>query len=89
MGNTTLSHGAGAKDRFQKAEMAVTRKEMNSKRIRLECQQLELVEKLRVKFDDDTFRKLNIVNQHIEVAESRAKGEWIRGNFPVIVGFKI
>ena len=89
MGNTTLSHGGGARDRFQKAEMAETRSAMNSKREKLECQQLELLEKLRVKFDDDTFRKLNIVNQHIEVAESRAKGEWIRGNFPVIVGFKI
>ena len=75
MGNTTLSHGGGAKDRFQKAEMAVTRKEMNSKRIGLEFQQAELLEQLRVKFNNDTFRKLNIVNQHLEVAESRAKGE--------------
>ena len=89
MGNTTLSRGGGAKDRFQKAEMAVIRNEMNSKRLRLEVQQIELTAQLRDKFDYDTFRKLNIVNQHIEVAESRAKGEWIRGNFPVIVGFKI
>jgi len=74
MGNTTLSHGGGAKDRFQKAEMAETRKGMNSKRIRLEFQQAELLEKLQTKFDDDTFRKLNVVNQHLQVADSRAKG---------------
>jgi len=64
--------------------MAVVRKEMNSKQVRLELQQTELKEKLRVKFDNDTFRKLNIVNQHLEVAESRAKGEWVRGYFPKI-----
>jgi len=81
MGNTTLSHGGGARDRFQKTEMAGVKREMNSKLAGLELQQFELMEKLSVKFDDDTFRKLNIVNQHLEVAESRAKGEWIRGNF--------
>jgi len=84
MGNTTLSHGGGAKDRFQKAEMAGIKKEMNSKRARLEADQAELIEKLCDKFDNDTFRKLNIVNQHLEVNESRAKGEWVRGNFPQI-----
>jgi len=84
MGNTTLSHGGGAKDRFQKAEMALVRREMNSKQVRLDLRQAELKEKLRLKFDDDTLRELNIVNQHLEVAESRAKGEWVRGYFPQI-----
>ena len=85
MGNTTLSHGGGAKNRFEKAEMKAIRSEMTLKQFTLEAKQKELIAQLAKGFDNDTFRKLNVVNHNIEVAASRLKGEWLHGNFPQIV----
>ena len=81
MGNTTLSHGGGAKDRFEKAEMKAIRNEMSLKQIKLEEKQKELIAQLAMGFDNDLFRKLNVVNHNLQVAESRKKGEWLHGNF--------
>ncbi|MCX7100090.1 MAG: hypothetical protein NTX38_00980 [Methylobacter sp.] len=88
MGNTTLSHGGGAKDRFEKAEMKAIRSEMMTKQIDLDKRQAELIAQLAKGFDNDTFRKLNVVNHNIEVAASRLKGEWIHGNFLQIASTK-
>jgi len=81
MGNTTLSHGGGAKDRFEKAELKAIRNEMSLKQFTLEAKQKELIAQLAKGFDNDLFRKLNVVNHNLEVAESRKKGEWLHGNF--------
>jgi len=88
MGNTTLSHGGGAKDRFEKAEMKAIRHEMTLKQITLEAKQSNLLAQLSKGFNNDIYRQLNVVNHNIEVVESRLKGEWLHGNFLQIASVK-
>jgi hypothetical protein len=38
--------------------------------------QAKLTAKLEEQFDNETYRKLNLVNYHIEVAKQRNKGKW-------------
>ena len=69
-------------DRFIKSAMSDLRKEMTLKIEKLKKEQKELMESLNSRFDCDEFRRLNIINQHLQVAESRRKGDWVRGDFP-------
>ncbi|HEY3389991.1 MAG TPA: hypothetical protein VGK38_10500 [Prolixibacteraceae bacterium] len=82
MSNSLLYVGQGARDKFTKAAMIETRRDMERKIWALETKQNDLIDKLKESFDIDSFRNLNIVNHHIEVAKSRKRGEWMYGNYP-------
>ena len=60
------------------------RKEMTGKLEQLYIDQAKIEKQLSGSFNIEDFRKLNIINHRIEVATSRLKGEWLRGNFPQI-----
>jgi len=73
-----------SRDRFNGAMKTEIRREMKEKLEQLFMVQEELTDKLMVKFSDDEFRKLNIINHHIEVTASRLRGEWLYGSFPTL-----
>ena len=75
-----MNSKSGARDRFTASVMYDIRKKMTSKLTRLYSEQCELTEKLKSGFDNDTYRQLSIVNQHIEVATVRKRGEWLFGD---------
>lgn len=77
MGTNYLS---GSRDRFTASVMYDIRKKMTTRIGTLRKEQEELTEKLKTGFDNDIYRQLSIVNQHIEVAMVRKKGEWLFGN---------
>lgn len=76
------SNGPGSNDRFMKTVLSDVRKEMTLRIERLQKEQTALTISLHKRFDGDEFRRLNIVNQHILVAYSRRRGEWVRGDYP-------
>ena len=84
MSNSIIYSAHGSRDKFTASLMVDVRKEMNIKLASFRKDQAELVASIAVKFDNDQYRKLSIVNHRIEVAESRLKGEWLRGSFPQI-----
>jgi hypothetical protein len=49
---------------------------------RLRVKQTELLAKLNTGFDYETYKKLNLLNQHIECAEVRSEGKWTTGDYP-------
>ena len=71
-----------ATNRFTKSIMAGLRKEMDLKIEALDREQAKLMEALNSGFNADDFRRLNIVNQHLQVANSRRKGDWLKGDYP-------
>ena len=75
-----LFQAKGTRDRYTASVMFDLRGEMNRKIGLLQTEQARLVTLLNEGYDDDAFRRLNIVNQHIDVAISRRKGEWLRGS---------
>ena len=81
MGNETT----GAVNRYTKSIMVDLRKELGGKIAALEGEQHRLIMELHESFDNDKFRRLNIVNQHLNVANSRRRGEWMRGDYPECV----
>lgn len=82
MSDSTLYSHLTNSDRFEKSVMMDVRKEMTLRIERLQRQQEALTKSLNKRFDVDEYRRLNIVNQHILVASSRRKGDWVRGDFP-------
>jgi len=72
----------GAIDRYNKSVLVDMRKEMTRKIEALESEQTRLIEALNGGFTNEDFRRLNIVNQHLQVAASRRKGEWLKGDHP-------
>ena len=72
-------------DRYTKSVMVDLRKELVGKIAVLEAEQERLIKELNSSFDCDKFRRLNIVNQHLHVANSRRNGEWLKGDYPEYV----
>jgi hypothetical protein len=52
---------------------------MSEKLKGLREKQAKLMSKLDSGFDYEAFKELNIVNQHIDVAEERKAGKWLSG----------
>lgn len=80
MGNTK-----GSRNRYDVEILSDLRQEMESKLDALRIDQARLVKALELGFNDNDYRKLNIVNHRIEVATIRQKGDWLHGDFPEIV----
>ena len=74
----------GSRDRFTASITRDIRKEMIGKIDHLRAEQKRIEKELSESFDIGEFRRLNIINHHIEVATSRLRGEWLNGNFPAI-----
>lgn len=55
----------------------------------LRGRQVTLMAKLKIKFDENTFRELNLINQKIEAAKARQEGEWSKMNYAQTVSNKI
>jgi hypothetical protein len=55
--------------------------EMELKLNGLLAKEKELTEKLEARFDEDTFRALNIIAHKIEVTELRKEGGWLDGDY--------
>lgn len=71
-----------SKDRFISSVLFDVRKEMTLKLEKLQQEQTRLTIALDKQFNVEDFRALNIVNQHIQVACSRRRGDWVRGDYP-------
>ena len=82
MDTNELHQPHGSKDRFVAAVMVDVRKEMTLRIERLQKEQTALTISLANRFDIDQYRRLNIVNQHLLVAFSRRRGDWVRGDYP-------
>ena len=82
MSDNNLYQPQGSRDRFVAAIMVDIRKEMSTRILELQKEQTRLTIALSEKFNTDDYRKLNIVNQHIQVACSRQRGDWVRGDYP-------
>ena len=72
----------GTNDRFISRVMLDVRKAMDIKIKNLQKEQASLTISLAKKFDCDEYRRLSIVNQHLQVAYSRRKGDWVKGDHP-------
>ncbi len=75
----------GSRNRYDAEILTDLRKEMSAKLDTLRAEQGELVAILKLGFDNEVFRKLNIVNHRIEVATIRHKGDWMHGSYPQYV----
>ena len=82
MSNNELYPPQGSRDRFVAAVMIDIRKVMSLKILALQKEQTRLTQSLAKYFDPDDYRKLNLINQHILVACSRRRGDWVKGNYP-------
>lgn len=85
MGNDITKNAGVGSDRFTKSVMVDLRKQMALKLEALRLDQARLKGELERSFSVDTYRKLNIINQHIEVTSERLKGKWLKGDYPQFV----
>lgn len=78
----TIYQNNFSRDRYTTGVMTELRREMKAKIKCLRSEQAAIVDDLNTAFSDNSYRKLNVINHKIEVAETRLKGCWLNGSYP-------
>jgi len=82
MASSTLYIYCKGADKARKREMVSIRKDMVARIAKLTAERDALLANMPASLDAEYFRKLNLLNQHLNIANDRLRGKWMYEQHP-------